>query len=129
MKKDSFLKDKKAIFIGTSIMLEKCIEFSLKKFKNIYVLTDDKKITKKLKNKINLVNIKDLNKFNFDYLFSILNHKIIPYKNSENFSKYPNADEHSKNLLQLPINLSEKNFLKLSDKKAKIQKALEVIYS
>ncbi len=58
-----------------------------------------------------------------------LNHKIIPYKNSENFSKYPNADEHSKNLLQLPINLSEKNFLKLSDKKAKIQKALEVIYS
>ena len=55
-------------------MLEKCIEFSLKKFKNIYVLTDDKKIIKKLKNKINLVNIKDLNKFNFDYLFSILNH-------------------------------------------------------
>ena len=80
MKKNSFLKDKKAIFIGTSIMLEKCIEFSLKKFKNIYVLTDDKKIIKKLKNKINLVNIKDLKKINFDYLFSILNHRIIPYK-------------------------------------------------
>ena len=32
-------------------MLEKCIEFSLKKFKNIYVLTDDK-ITKKLKIKL-----------------------------------------------------------------------------
>ena len=63
--------------------------------------------------------------FGIDYL----NHKTIPYKNIENSREYPNATFQSKNILQLPINLSEKNFLKLSDKKTKIQKALEIIYS
>ena len=63
--------------------------------------------------------------FGIDYL----NHKTIPYKNIENSREYPNATFQSKNILQLPINLSKKNFLKLSDKKTKIQKALEIIYS
>ncbi len=58
-----------------------------------------------------------------------LNHKITPYKSIENSREYPNATFQNNNLLQLPINLSEKSFLKLSDKKTKIQKALEIIYS
>lgn len=80
MKKNNFLKDKNAIFIGTSVMLEKCIEFSSKKFKNIYVITDDKKITKKFKNKIIPLTINEFTKFKYDYLFSVLNYKIIPDK-------------------------------------------------
>ena len=80
MKKSNFLKDKNAIFIGTSVMLEKCIEFSSKKFKNIYVITDDKKIIKKLKNKVIPLTINKFAKFKYDYLFSILNYKIIPIK-------------------------------------------------
>ena len=58
-----------------------------------------------------------------------LNHETIPYKNIENSKEYPNATYQCKNILQLPINLSEKNFLKLSYKKTKIQKALEIVYS
>ncbi len=80
MKKNNFLKDKNAIFIGTSVMLEKCIEFSSKKFKNIYVITDDKKIIKKFKNKVIPLTINKFAKFKYDYLFSILNYKIIPIK-------------------------------------------------
>ena len=63
--------------------------------------------------------------FGIDYL----NHRTIPYKHIEHNNEYPNATFQSKNLLQLPINLSEKYFLKLSDKKTKIKKALEIIYS
>lgn len=80
MKKNNFLKDKNVIFIGTSVMLEKCIEFSSKKFKNIYVITDDKKIIKKFKNKVTPLAINEFAKFKYDYLFSILNYKIIPTK-------------------------------------------------
>ena len=80
MKKNNFLKDKNAIFIGTSVMLEKCIEFSSKKFKNIYVITDDKKIIKKFKNRVTPLTINEFTKFKYDYLFSILNYKIIPNK-------------------------------------------------
>ena len=65
MKKNNFLKDKNAIFIGTSVMLEKCIEFSSKKFKNIYVITDDKKIIKKFKNRVTPLTINEFTKFKY----------------------------------------------------------------
>ncbi len=58
-----------------------------------------------------------------------LNHKTIPYKNIENSREYPNATFQSRNILQLPINLSQENFLKLRNKKTKIRKTLENLYS
>jgi methionyl-tRNA formyltransferase len=86
----------KVILIGTSIMLEKCIEISIKNFKKIFVITKDKKIKNKFKTKVKFININQIEKINSDYLFSILNDTILSSrqlktikKNSFNFHDGP----------------------------------------
>lgn len=58
-----------------------------------------------------------------------LNHYIDPYKNLQNIGNYKNAIDHSHKLLQLPINLSEKNYFKLLKNKEKIENKIRKIYS
>ena len=70
----------KLVLVGTSIMLEKCIEISIKNFEKIFVITQDKKIKKKFKNKVKFINLNNIKRINSDYLFSVLNEKILSLK-------------------------------------------------
>ncbi len=78
MKNKLFLKNKSAVFIGGTLMLDNCLKIASKKFKKISIISNDKKILKKYKKKFHIMKIKDLQNLSFDYLFSILNEKIIP---------------------------------------------------
>ena len=77
MKNRAFLKDKSAIFIGETLMLDICLDIALKKFKQISVISDDKTILKKHKKKFNFIKVDDLHNMSFDYLFSVFNEKVI----------------------------------------------------
>jgi methionyl-tRNA formyltransferase len=77
----------KIILIGTSIMLQKCIEISIKNFKKIFVVTSDKIIKKKFKKKVKFIKLYQIEKTNSDYLFSILNDKIISAKQLRSLKK------------------------------------------
>ena len=72
------LKNSKAVFIGSTIMLQKCVEIAIKNFNTVYLISDDKKINKKIKNSVKIIKFNKLKKIKFDYLFSILNSRIIP---------------------------------------------------
>jgi len=72
------LKNSKAVFIGSTIMLKKCVEIAIKNFNTVYLISDDKKIPKKIKNRVKIIKLNKLKKIQFDYLFSVLNLKIIP---------------------------------------------------
>ena len=72
------MKKNNVILIGTSIMLEKCIEISVKNFKKVYVISKDKNIKKKFQKKIKIISLNKIKNINCDYLFSILNEKILP---------------------------------------------------
>tara|TARA_Y100000590_G_scaffold466302_1_gene641197 strand:+ start:7640 stop:8653 length:1014 start_codon:yes stop_codon:yes gene_type:complete len=76
----SFLKNKSAVFIGSTLMLDNCLKIALGKFKKISVISEDKKIYKKYKKKLNFIKINNLNNISFDYMFSVLNKKIISKK-------------------------------------------------
>jgi|TARA_B100001964_G_scaffold213135_1_gene249794 methionyl-tRNA formyltransferase len=78
MKNKLFLKNKSAVFIGGTLMLDHCLKLVSKKFKKISIISHDKKILKKYKKKFNIIKINDLHNLSFDYLFSVLNEKIIP---------------------------------------------------
>ena len=79
------LQDKIIVVLGEGPLFSFCVKELLKKFKNIYCLTN---INNKLKytKKINFTKIKRLKKI--DYLFSIMNKKII---NHQILSKTSNA--------------------------------------
>ena len=77
MKNKLFLKNKSAVFIGGTLMLDHCLKLVSKKFKKISIISHDKKILKKYKKKFNIIKINDLHNLSFDYLFSVLNEKII----------------------------------------------------
>ena len=53
------LSDKTVLFIGTSYMLEQCLLISLKIFKKIYLISNDKTLIKK--NVLNILNMEYLN--------------------------------------------------------------------
>lgn len=72
------LKNSKAVFIGSTIMLQKCVEIAIKNFNTVYLISDDKKINKKIKKSVKIIKFNKLKKIKFDYLFSILNSRIIP---------------------------------------------------
>jgi len=82
----SHISDKTALFIGSSYMLEQCLLISLKKFKKIYLVSDDKRLVKKFKKKITLLTFSKLKFEKFDFLFSILNETIISEKILKNIS-------------------------------------------
>lgn len=69
--------ESKIIFIGNSVMLEKCTEIASKYFKKIFVITDDKTIKKGNDKKIKFINYNQLQKIKADYLISVLNEKVI----------------------------------------------------
>ena len=76
----AFLKNKSAVFIGSTLMLDNCLKIASNKFRKISVISDDKIIYKKYKKKFRFIKIDDLYNMSFDYLFSVLNEKIIPKK-------------------------------------------------
>ena len=78
----------KLVFIGTSIMMLKCIDIAVKDFKTIFVITTDKKIKKKYKKLIKFISINDIKKVRPDYLFSILNNKILSRSHLASVEKY-----------------------------------------
>ena len=78
----------KLVFIGTSIMMLKCIDIAVKDFKTIFVITTDKKIKKKYKKLIKFISINDIKKIKPDYLFSILNNKILSRSHLASVKKY-----------------------------------------
>ena len=84
MKNKLFLKNKSAVFIGKTLMLDNCLKIASKKFKKISIISDDKKILKKYKKNFSIIKMKDLYNMSFDYLFSVLNEKIIPKEILEN---------------------------------------------
>ncbi len=68
----------KIIFIGKSFMLKRCIDIALKDFKQIFVITNDKDIKKKFRKRVHFTTVKKIEKIKPDYLFSVLNDKILP---------------------------------------------------
>jgi len=81
------MNNNKIVLIGTSVMLQKCLEISIKNFKKIYVVTDDKLIKQKFKKKVKFIKLNQIEKANSDYLFSILNDKIISSKQLKSVKK------------------------------------------
>ena len=74
-------RHKKITFIGESPLLLNCVMYAAKFFKNINVITKDKKISKLIPKKIIIKsNLKDININEIDYLFSIMNKQIIKKK-------------------------------------------------
>ena len=80
MSKNKTLVKQNAVLIGTSVMLDECIEIAIKQFNKVFVITKDKKIKKKFKKKIKLIKLNQLKSVRSDYLFSILNDQILPFK-------------------------------------------------
>jgi len=81
------MKNDKLIFIGTSVLLQKCIEITLKHYKNVFVITDDKQVKKIFKNKVKFIKINQIQKIKADYLFSVLNKKIINFDQIKTIKK------------------------------------------
>jgi len=73
-------KKQTAVFIGSSILLDSCVEASKNLFNKIYIVTDEIKLIKKYKKNYKIIKFENLHKYNFDYLFSILNKRIISDK-------------------------------------------------
>lgn len=67
----------KIVFIGKSIMLSKCLEIICKYYKNIFVITDDHSLKKNYLKKVKFIKLKNIKKIRPDYLFSVLNEKIL----------------------------------------------------
>jgi folate-dependent phosphoribosylglycinamide formyltransferase PurN/acyl carrier protein len=67
----------KIVFIGKSIMLSKCLEIISKYYKNIFVITDDHSLKKNYLKKVKFIKLKNIKKIRPDYLFSVLNEKIL----------------------------------------------------
>ena len=67
----------KIVFIGKSIMLSKCLEIISKYYKNIFVITDDPSLKKNYLKKVKFIKLKNIKKIRPDYLFSVLNEKIL----------------------------------------------------
>ena len=86
MSKNKTLVKQNAVLIGTSVMLDECIEIAIKQFNKVFVITKDKKIKKKFKKKIKLIKLNQLKSVRSDYLFSILNDQILPFKTVINLS-------------------------------------------
>ncbi len=72
-------KKQTAVFIGSSILLDSCVEASKNLFNKIYIVTDEIKLIKKYKKNYKIIKFENLHKYNFDYLFSILNKRIIKH--------------------------------------------------
>ncbi len=77
-------------------MLERCLNLSLKRFKKIYLITEDYSIKTKYKKKVILSKLREIKKIRPDYLLSVLNDKILTNnhmkyvkKNSINFHDGP----------------------------------------
>lgn len=81
------LKDK-IFFIGTSVMMLKCIEVVLKDFKNVFIVTNDGTIRKKYKKLVIFTSLKKIKKIKPDYLFSILNNRILTKPHLRSVKKY-----------------------------------------
>jgi rRNA-processing protein FCF1 len=81
------MKNDKLIFIGTSVLLQKCIEITLKHYKNVFVITGDKQVKKIFKNKVKFIKINQIQKIKADYLFSVLNKKIINFDQIKTIKK------------------------------------------
>ncbi len=67
----------KIVFIGKSIMLSKCLEIISKYYKNIFVITDDHSLKKNYLKKVKFIKLENIKKIRPDYLFSVLNEKIL----------------------------------------------------
>lgn len=67
----------KIVFIGKSIMLSKCLEIISKYYKNIFVITDDHSLKKNYLKKVKFIKLKNIKEIRPDYLFSVLNEKIL----------------------------------------------------
>ena len=52
----------KILFIGKSIMLERCLNLALKRFKKIYLITEDYSIKTKYKKKVILSKLREIKK-------------------------------------------------------------------
>ena len=74
---DKRIKNKIAVFVGSSYMVLKCLNLSQNIFKKIYFVSNQKIIKDKIK-KIELITFNKLKRIKIDYLFSILNSKLIP---------------------------------------------------
>ena len=57
-----------------------------------------------------------------------LNHQLSPYGSVDGSTSFKNSINHLNNLLQLPINLSDRNFLKLSKNRERIQHKVGRLY-
>jgi hypothetical protein len=57
-----------------------------------------------------------------------LNHQLSPYESVDGSASFKNSTNHLNNLLQLPINLSDRNFLKLSKNIERIQLKVGRLY-
>ena len=73
---NKLLKNKTAVFLGTSYMVFKCMILSKNVFKKIYFISDKKSLKKKIKY-VQFINFSSLKKLRVDYLFSILNERLI----------------------------------------------------
>lgn len=77
----------------------------------------------KLKNVFNKIGIQTY--FGSNYL----NHQLVPYIKKHNNLHLPNSLNNFQTLLQFPINLSEKNFIKLQNKDSQIKESLESFFN
>lgn len=87
MKEKSQLKKYKAVFIGSTFMLEECLKICSKKFKEITVITENSLLKKKYKKRFTFTKLSKIKKNTFDYLFSVINDKVIPLEILNNVSK------------------------------------------
>jgi len=78
----------KIVFIGKSIMLGKCLDISSKYFKNIFVITNDNSLKKNYIKKVKFTELENIKKIKPDYLFSVLNEKILQTKYLKMVKKY-----------------------------------------
>ena len=78
----------KIVFIGKSIMLSKCLEIISKYYKNIFVITDDHSLKKNYLKKVKFIKLKNIKKIRPDYLFSVLNEKILQTEYIKLVKKY-----------------------------------------
>ena len=70
----------KVILIGNSTMLKNCINYAIKYFSEIFVITNDNQIKKNFKKKVRFIKFNQLHEVKADYLFSILNERILSPK-------------------------------------------------
>lgn len=78
----------KIIFIGNSKLLRDCINYALKFSVEVFVISKDVEIKNKLKKKTKFIKFEQLHKVKADYLFSVLNEKIISSKQLGSIKKF-----------------------------------------